>query len=85
MTDAPKITLRRSMRSEIQPIGYCRTSAPANSIATNRAIWAAVIPISVPKTAPMPDCVAYTLPRRKMPIVPSGDPERTDRAGAWAA
>ncbi len=55
---APKISLRRSMRSESHPNGYCSTSAPANSMATNSAIRSAPSPIWLPNTAPMPDWVA---------------------------
>ena len=46
------------MRSDSQPNGYCSTSAPAKSIAMNSEIRLADMPICVPKTAPIPDCVA---------------------------
>ena len=53
-TVAPTITTRRSMRSEMRPMGHCSSIAPIPYALIIADTCATLSPASVPNTAPMP-------------------------------
>lgn len=73
------IRLRRSMRSENQPIGYCRISPPAKMAPTKIETWPVPSPIAEANTADMPNWQAKMAPSSRLPTTPSGEARKRAR------
>ncbi len=71
--DRPMISMRRSIRSDAQPIGYCRTSPPRYSAPTKIEISRSPSPACVPQTDAIPNMAENTPPVSSMPTQPRGE------------
>mgnify|MGYP006905787142 CR=1 FL=1 len=81
-TDSHRISPRRSIRSDAQPIGYCRTRPPRYITPMNSAIWRTDSPASVPQTEAMPNMAEKMPPVSSIPAQPSGEMRRSRPMGS---
>ena len=65
--------MRRSTRSESQPIGYWQISAPTKKAEMKREISSTLKPAEAANTEDMPNCTENTPPSISIPKHPSGE------------